>query len=105
MMVRGVGSTVYDEDGRSYIDAMAGLWCVNVGYGRRELADAMHEQALRLPYYHSFSSMATDTPALLAERLIDLAPGNMSKVLYGTSGSDANDTQIKLVRLYNNLLG
>ena len=105
MMVRGSGSTVYDEDGRGYIDAMAGLWCVNVGYGRRELADALHEQALRLPYYHSFSSMATDTPALLAERLIDLAPGNMSKVLYGTSGSDANDTQIKLVRLYNNLLG
>jgi L-2,4-diaminobutyrate transaminase len=105
MMVRGSGSTVYDEDGRGYIDAMAGLWCVNVGYGRRELADAMHEQALRLPYYHSFSSMATDTPALLAERLIDLAPPNMSKVLYGTSGSDANDTQIKLIRLYNNLLG
>jgi L-2,4-diaminobutyrate transaminase len=105
MMVRGSGSIVYDEAGRGYIDAMAGLWCVNVGYGRRELADAMHEQALRLPYYHSFSSMATDTPALLAERLLALTPGNMSKVLYGTSGSDANDTQIKLVRLYNNLLG
>lgn len=105
MIVRGSGSTVYDEDGRGYIDAMAGLWCVNVGYGRRELADALHEQTLRLPYYHSFSSMATDTPALLAERLIKLAPGEMSKVLYGTSGSDANDTQIKLVRLYNNLLG
>ena len=49
MMVRGSGSTVYDEDGRGYIDAMAGLWCVNVGYGRRELADALHEQALRFP--------------------------------------------------------
>jgi L-2,4-diaminobutyrate transaminase len=105
MMVRSSGSTVYDEDGRGYIDAMAGLWCVNVGYGRKELAEALHDQALRLPYYHSFSSMATDTPALLAERLIDIAPENMSKVLYGTSGSDANDTQIKLVRLYNNLLG
>jgi L-2,4-diaminobutyrate transaminase len=105
MIVRGSGSTVYDEDGRAYIDAMAGLWCVNVGYGRRELADALHEQTLRLPYYHSFSSMATDTPALLAERLIEIAPGDMSKVLYGTSGSDANDTQIKIVRLYNNLLG
>ncbi len=105
MMVRASGSTVYDDAGRGYIDAMAGLWCVNVGYGRREIADALHEQALRLPYYHSFSSMATDTPALLAERLIELAPAGMSKVLYGTSGSDANDTQIKLVRLYNNLLG
>jgi L-2,4-diaminobutyrate transaminase len=105
MMVRASGSTVYDETGRSYIDAMAGLWCVNVGYGRRELADALQEQALRLPYYHSFSSMASDTPALLAERMIELAPAGMSKVLFGTSGSDANDTQIKLVRLYNNLLG
>jgi L-2,4-diaminobutyrate transaminase len=105
MIVRGSGSTVYDEDGRAYIDAMAGLWCVNIGYGRREIADALHEQTLRLPYYHSFSSMATDTPAMLAERLIDIAPEGMSKVLYGTSGSDANDTQIKLIRLYNNLLG
>ena len=66
MMVRGSGSTVYDEDGRGYIDAMAGLWCVNIGYGRREIAEALHEQTLRLPYYHSFSSMATDTPALRA---------------------------------------
>jgi L-2,4-diaminobutyrate transaminase len=105
MMVRSSGSTVFDENGRGYLDAMAGLWCVNVGYARKELADAIYDQALRLPYYHSFSSMATDTPALLAERIIDIAPGNMSKVLYGTSGSDANDTQIKLVRLYNNLLG
>jgi L-2,4-diaminobutyrate transaminase len=105
MIVRGSGSTVFDEDGRGYLDAMAGLWCVNVGYGRKELADALYEQTLRLPYYHSFSSMATDTPALLAERIIDIAPGNMSKVLYGTSGSDANDTQIKLIRLYNNLSG
>lgn len=105
MIVRGSGSRVYDEDGRAYIDAMAGLWCVNIGYGRSEIADALHEQTLRLPYYHSFSSMATDTPALLAERLIELIPGHMSKVLYGTSGSDANDTQIKLVRLFNNLLG
>jgi L-2,4-diaminobutyrate transaminase len=105
MIVRGSGSKVYDDQGRAYIDAMAGLWCVNVGYGRRELADALHEQTLKLPYYHSFSSMATDTPAMLAERIIDIAPEGMSKVLYGTSGSDANDTQVKLVRLYNNLLG
>ena len=105
MIVRGSGSTVYDDQDRPYIDAMAGLWCVNVGYGRQELADAIYEQALRLPFYHSFSSMATDTPALLAERLIELAPPGMSKVLYGNSGSDANDTQVKLVRLYNNLQG
>jgi L-2,4-diaminobutyrate transaminase len=105
MIVRGQGSTLTDDQGETYLDAMAGLWCVNVGYGRVEIADALRAQALKLPYYHSFSSMATDTPALLAERLIGLAPDGMSKVLFGNSGSDANDTQIKLVRMYNNLLG
>jgi L-2,4-diaminobutyrate transaminase len=105
VMVSGEGSTLVDDQGRRYLDAMAGLWCVNVGYGRVEIADALYAQAVKLPYYHSFSSMATDTPALLAERLIGLAPEGMSKVLYGNSGSDANDTQIKLVRMYNNLLG
>lgn len=105
MIVSGEGSTVYDEEGRAYLDAMAGLWCVNAGYGREEIAEALRAQAARLPYYHAFSSMATDTPALLAERVLARMPEGMSKVLYGTSGSDANDTQVKLVRLYNNLLG
>jgi L-2,4-diaminobutyrate transaminase len=105
MIVSGEGARVRDVQGRSYIDAMAGLWCVNVGYGRREIADALQSQALRLPYYHAFSSMATDAPAVLAERLIELAPAGISKVLYGTTGSDANDTQVKIVRLFNNLLG
>jgi L-2,4-diaminobutyrate transaminase len=105
VIVSGEGARVRDAQGRTYIDAMAGLWCVNVGYGRREIADALRDQALRLPYYHAFSAMATDAPAVLAQRLLELAPAGMSRVLYGTSGSDANDTQVKLVRLYNNLLG
>jgi L-2,4-diaminobutyrate transaminase len=105
MIVSGEGSILTGRDGRQYIDAMAGLWCVNVGYGRSELADAMYSQASRLSYYHSFSSMATDQPALLAERVIELAGHSMSKVFFGNSGSDANDTQLKLVWLYNNLLG
>jgi L-2,4-diaminobutyrate transaminase len=105
MIVSAEGSTIRDDAGREYIDAMAGLWCVNVGYGRREIADALHAQALELSYYHSFSSMATAAPARLAERLIGLAPPGMSKVFFGNSGSDANDTQVKLVRLYNHLLG
>jgi L-2,4-diaminobutyrate transaminase len=105
MIVSGQGTTLTDDQGRHYLDAMAGLWCVNVGYGRVEIADALREQALKLPYYHSFTSMATDTPALLAQRIIEHAPEGMSKVLYGNSGSDANDTQVKLVRMYNNLLG
>eukprot|EP01037_Dinobryon_pediforme_P031659 gene31659-36259_t len=84
---------------------MAGLWCVNVGYGRREIADAIHTQAVTLPYFHSFSSWTTDTPILLAERLIEMAPVPMSKVFFGQSGSDANDTQVKLVWYYNNSRG
>ncbi len=84
---------------------MAGLWCVNVGYGRRELAETLKIHAERLGYYHSFSSMGTDTPALLAERLIALAPAGMSKVFYGCTGSDANDTQVKIVWYYWNVLG
>ena len=105
MIVEGSGSVVRDTEGREYIDGMAGLWCVNAGYSRREIADAIHAQAVRLPYYHSFSSMATEMPALLAERLLAMAPVPMSKVFFGTSGSDANDTQVKLVWFYNNALG
>ena len=105
MIVAGRGARVLDIHGRSYIDGMAGLWCVNVGYGRTELGDAMSEHAGRLGYYHAFSSMGTDTPGLLAERLVNLAPPGMSKVFFGCTGSDANDTQVKLVWFYNNVLG
>jgi len=105
VIVEGEGVTVRDSQGRSYLDAMAGLWCVNVGYGRAEIAEALREEALRLGYYHAFSSMATDLPAQLAERVLELYPVPMSKVFFGSSGSDANDTQVKLVWYYNNVLG
>lgn len=105
LMASGSGVTLTDVDGREYLDAMAGLWCVNVGYGNRELADAMSEQASRLAYYHSFSSMGTEAPAVLAERLCAMAPVPVDKVFFGSSGSDANDTQVKLVWYYNNILG
>jgi L-2,4-diaminobutyrate transaminase len=105
VIVEGEGATLRDSQGRSYLDAMAGLWCVNVGYGRRELAEALHEEALKLGYYHAFSSMATDTPALLAERVIARYPVPMSKLFFGNSGSDANDTQVKIVWYYWNALG
>src|SRR5690349_3495431 len=88
MIVRGKGCRLWDAQDRSYLDAMAGLWCVNVGYGRTELADAIAAQVERLSYYHGFTSMATDTPAVLAERMIGLAPVPMSKVFFGNSGSD-----------------
>lgn len=104
-IVEGRGSTVIDRNGREYLDAMAGLWCVNVGYSHPEMAEALRAQALKLPYFHAFSSMGTDLPAQLSERLIAMAPVPMSKVFYGNSGSDANDTQVKLVWYYNNVLG
>ena len=105
VIVSGQGSTLTDSRGRTFLDAMAGLWCVNVGYGRREIADALRDEALRLGYYHAFSSMATDLPAELAERVLAMYPAPMSKIFFGNSGSDANDTQVKLVWYYNNVLG
>jgi len=105
VIVEGKGSRLTDNHGRSYIDGMAGLWCVNAGYGRAEIADVLHDQAMRLPYFHSFSSWGTDTPALLAEKVISRAPEGMSKVFFGQSGSDANDTQVKLVWYYWNTRG
>jgi L-2,4-diaminobutyrate transaminase len=104
-MVSGHGTTLVDTRGREYLDAMAGLWCVNVGYGNSEIAETLRAQAEKLGYYHTFSSMGNEPVALLAQRLVTMAPGRMSKVFFGNSGSDANDTQVKLVWYYNNVLG
>lgn len=101
----GEGCWLKDLDGVRYLDAAAGLWCVNIGYGRREVADAIYEQAKRLAYFHSFGSMGNEPAIRLADRLIRLAPEGMSKVFFGNSGSDANDTNVKLVWYYNNLRG
>ena len=103
IMAEGSGVTLVDSQGRRYIDAVAGLWCVNIGYGRTEVADAMGAQARRLSYYHTFSSMSNEPQIRLADRLLGLVPGRMSKVFFGNSGSDANDTQVKLCWYYNNL--
>ena len=99
------GSTLTDTQGRTYLDAMAGLWCVNIGYGNTEMAEALRVQTEKLSYYHTFASMGNEPVAQLAQRLIAMAPGEMSKVFFGNSGSDANDTQVKLVWYYNNVLG
>ncbi|MFD9738750.1 aminotransferase [Umezawaea sp. NPDC059074] len=104
-ITKGRGSTLTDTQGRTYLDAMAGLWCVNIGYGNTEMAETLRAQAEQLPYYHAFASMGNEPVARLAQRLIAMAPGSMSKVFFGNSGSDANDTQVKLVWYYNNVLG
>jgi L-2,4-diaminobutyrate transaminase len=101
----GHGSTLVDVQGRKYLDAMAGLWCVNIGYGNAEMADAIAAQTRKLSYYHTFASMGNEPVAHLAHRLVTDAPGQMAKVFFGNSGSDANDTQVKLVWYYNNVLG
>jgi len=101
----GKGIRVTDSRGLEYIDGMAGLWCVNVGYGRAEIGDAMAAQINALSYFHSFMCAANEPSILLANRLSNLFPGESKKVFFGCTGSDANDTQIKLVWQYNNLLG
>ena len=105
IMAEGSGVTLTDTAGRRYLDAVAGLWCVNIGYGRPEVADAMAAQAKRLAYYHTFSSMSNEPQIVLADRLLSFTPGKLCRVFFGTSGSDANDTQVKLAWYYNNLRG
>ncbi|MFK4719207.1 L-2,4-diaminobutyrate transaminase [Bradyrhizobium niftali] len=101
----GKGIRIKDAHGRELIDGFAGMYCVNIGYGRTEVAEAISRQAYRLAYYHCYAAHTTDELAILSDRLVKMAPGRMSKVFYGMSGSDANETQAKLVWYYNNLRG
>jgi len=100
---------VWDSEGRRMLDAMSGLWCVNVGYGRKELADAAHTQMLQLPYYNSFFQTTNVPAATLAAKLASLAPtvGDRSfdHVFYSSSGSESNDSNVRMVRRYWDLLG
>lgn len=101
----GKGISIVDKNGRETIDAFAGLYCVNIGYGRTEMAEAIYKQALELSYYHTYVGTTHEPLVELSEKIIKLAGMGMSKVYYGMSGSDANETQLKLVRYYNNVLG
>ena len=101
----GDGVHITDRDGRRMLDAFAGLYCVNVGYGRTEIAEAIAKQAHELAYYHSYVGHGTEASITLAKMILDRAPANMSKVYFGQSGSDANETNIKLVWYYNNIRG
>ncbi len=101
VITRGKGIYVYDEDGKAYIEGMAGLWCTSLGFGEEALIEAAVEQMRALPYYHAFAGKSTNPLIDLSEKLLAMAPG-MSKVLLSNSGSEANDTLIKLVWYYNN---
>ena len=101
----GAGAHITDRDGKRMLDAFAGLYCVNVGYGRPEIAEAIAEQAKKLAYYHAYVGHGTEASVTLAKMVIDRAPAGMSRVYFGLSGSDANETNVKLVWYYNNILG
>ena len=102
---RGKGVYVYDESGREYLEALAGLWCTALGFGETRLAEAAYRQLNRLPYYHQFGGKANDVAITLAERLVKLMPVPMSKIFFNNSGSEANESAVKLVWYYNNARG
>jgi L-2,4-diaminobutyrate transaminase len=107
---QGSGVRIKDHKGKEYIDCGAGLWCVNIGYGRPEIAEAAAQAIEKLSYYHLFGSASNEPMIRLADRVLTLfreqaGVRGLSKVFFGTSGSDANDTNVKLVRYYNNLRG
>ena len=101
----GEGVYITDASGKTSLDAFAGLYCVNVGYGRQKIADAIAEQAKELAYYHAYVGHGTEASIRLAKMIIDRASEGMSRVYFGLSGSDANETNIKLIWYYNNVLG
>ena len=97
------GCHIEDRDGTRLLDAFAGLYCVNAGYGRMEIADAIADQARELAYYHAYVGHGTEASVTLAHMVLERAPAHMSKVYFGLGGSDANETNIKLVWYYNNI--
>jgi len=101
----GKGIHIQDQNGNDIIDAFAGLYCMNIGYGRDEVAEAIYKQAKQLAYCHTYAQQSNEPLIRLSERLCKMAPGNMERVFYGMSGSDANETQVKLVWYYHNVIG
>ncbi len=105
LMERGEGIYVYDDDGNRYIEGLAGLWSVAVGFSEQRLVDAATRQLQRLPYSHIFSHKAHAPSIDLAEKLARMTPERLNHVFFTNSGSEANDTVVKLVRYYNNAIG
>jgi len=105
IITRANGVMITDSDGNDIIDAMAGLWCVNIGYGRHELADVAARQMRELPYYNTFFQTSHPQAIALASKIAELTPGDLNRVFFSSGGSDANDTNIRLVRHYWSSLG
>ncbi|HEY7663766.1 MAG TPA: aminotransferase class III-fold pyridoxal phosphate-dependent enzyme, partial [Xanthobacteraceae bacterium] len=105
VIARGDGCRVFDEAGRDYIESVAGLWCASLGFGSERLAKVAHEQMRRLGYYHLYRHRSNEPAIALAETLLRIAPVPMARVLFQCSGSEANDTAIKLVWYYHAAIG
>jgi len=105
VIARGEGVYVFDEDGNRYLEGMAGLWCASLGFSERRLAEAAYRQMLELPFYHSFAGKVPAIATELAEKLVAIAPNHLARVIFANSGSEANDTAIKLIWYVNNALG
>jgi len=105
VITRGKGVYVYDDKGKEYIEGLAGLWCVSLGFSEQRLVDAGARQLATLPYYHQFAGKSHDVGVELAEKLLGMLPVKMSKVFFNNSGSEANDTAVKMVWYYRNALG
>lgn len=105
IITRGEGCWLWDAHGRKLLDGLAGLWCVNVGYNCSEIIDSVAEQMRQLPYYCSFFNSTTEPAIRLAERLTSLAPDGLTRVMFSNSGSEANETALKLIRAYHKLRG
>jgi hypothetical protein len=102
---RGEGIYVYDDQGNRYLEALAGLWSVAVGFGEKRLVEAAARQMAKLPYYHTFSHKTNEPSVLLAERLVKMTPDRLKRAFFTNSGSEANDSVIKMVWYYNNARG
>lgn len=100
VITQAKGVFITDSEGEEMLDAMAGLWCVNVGYGREELAEAAARQMRQLPFYNTFFQTSHVPGIMLAKRLAELAPGDLNHVFFNGSGSDSNDTNLRMVRHY-----
>ena len=105
VMAEAEGVYVYNAQGDRYMDGIGGLWCVNIGYGRDEMAQAIADQVRRIPYYSTFTHLTTPPAAELAAKLAEIAPASINHVFYGTGGSMANDTAIRVIHFYFNRLG
>lgn len=105
VIVKADGSHIWDSEGHRILDGMAGLWTTNIGYGRRELADAARDQMLQLPFYNTFFKTTHPPVVELSKKLAELTPPHINQVFYGSSGSESNDTAIRLIRHYWTLKG